>query len=125
MVIGALFLPPGLFIYGWTAKKGVPWIVPIIGTALIGFGQMVTLIPIQTYLVDAFTIRAASAVAAGGVFRSIAGCVFPLAGPPLYTALGQGWGNSLLGFIALTFIPVPILLSRYGQYLRERFPVEL
>lgn len=74
--------------------------------------------PIQTYLVDAFTLYAASAVAANTVARSLVGAILPLAGRPLYEKLGLGWGNSLLGFIALTMIPIPLLFIRYGEYLR-------
>ena len=49
----------------------------------------------------------------------------PLAGPSLYKNLGLGWGNSVLGFIGVAFLPVPLLFSRYGGWLRERFPVML
>lgn len=37
---GAFLLPAGLFIYGWTAEKEVHWIAPIIGTAIIGVGNL-------------------------------------------------------------------------------------
>jgi hypothetical protein len=37
---GAVLLPAGLFIYGWTAEKQVHWIAPIIGTAVIGVGNL-------------------------------------------------------------------------------------
>ena len=47
-------------------------------------------------------------------FRSILGTFLPLAGPPLYTSLGLGWGNSVLGFIAVALVPIPILLYRYN-----------
>ena len=117
-------MPTGLFLYGWTAEKALPWILPIIGTGLIGVGLMVTSIPIRTYLVDAYHQHAASAIAAGLFFRSITGAFLPLAGPPLYSALGLGWGNSLLGFIALAFIPMPLAFYRYGERLRARFPME-
>lgn len=39
--LGAVLLPAGLFIYGWTAEYEVHWIAPIIGTALIGIGNLV------------------------------------------------------------------------------------
>lgn len=39
--LGAIILPVGLFIYGWTAEYNVHWIVPIMGTALIGLGNIV------------------------------------------------------------------------------------
>ena len=34
----------GLFVYGWTAHYGAHWIVPITGTALIGFGAFFVLV---------------------------------------------------------------------------------
>ncbi|KAJ8123953.1 hypothetical protein ONZ43_g221 [Nemania bipapillata] len=37
--IGAVLIPIGLFLYGWTAEKKVHWIVPIIGTAFGGIGN--------------------------------------------------------------------------------------
>ncbi len=40
MVYTALFLPIGLFWYGWTAHFQVHYIVPIIGTSFIGFGMI-------------------------------------------------------------------------------------
>ena len=125
LLLGSFIMPAGLFLYGWTAEKAVHWIVPIIGTGFIGLGLMVTSIPIRTYLVDAYTLHSASAVAAGIFFRSITGAVLPLAGPPLYAALSLGWGNSLLGFIALAFVPVPVLFYKHGEWLRMRFPMEM
>lgn len=38
---GAILLPAGLFIYGWTAEYKVHWIAPIIGTAVIGVGNLI------------------------------------------------------------------------------------
>lgn len=70
------------------------------------------------YLVDAFTIFAASSLAANTVVRSVAGAVLPLAGLSMYDALGLGWGNSLLGFIALALAPLPFWIS-------EQFPITI
>jgi multidrug resistance protein len=118
---GAALLPIGLFIYGWTAEYRVHWIAPIVGTALIGGGNMMMMMAIQIYLIDAFTIYAASAIAANTVIRSIAGAVLPLAGLKMYARLGIGWGNSLLGFIALVLIPVSFYVIRYGERIRKRY----
>lgn len=76
------------------------------------------------YLVDAFTIYAASALAANTVVRSIAGAVLPLAGLSMYEALGIGWGNSLLGFIALALLPVPFWILAKGEWLRTKFELK-
>ncbi|RWA10595.1 hypothetical protein EKO27_g4499 [Xylaria grammica] len=117
--------PFGCFIYGWTAQYHVHWIVPIIGTFFVGFGSLFVLIPAQNYLVDSFGSEAsASALAANLVIRAPFGSLLALAAPPLYAQLGLGWGNSVLGFIALAFTPVPFLFYRYGETLRNRFPVD-
>lgn len=121
---GALLLPVGLFIYGWTAQYQIHWIVPILGTAIVGAGNIVIFMALQMYLIDAFTIYAASAIAANTVVRSIAGAVLPLAGLRMYERLGIGWGNSLLGFIALLLVPAAFLIIRYGEHLRKRFEIE-
>lgn len=74
--------------------------------------------PIGTYLVDAFTKYAASAMAANTVLRSLGGALLPLCGRRMYDTLGYGWGNSLLGFIAIAMIGPLILLIKYGERIR-------
>lgn len=123
LVVGAFFIPAGLFLYGWSAQYKTHWIVPIIGTAFIGIGNIAVFMCIVSYLVDAFTTYAASALAANTVVRSIMGAILPLAGQSMYAALGLGWGNSLLGFIAVACIPVPVILIQYGERWRKRFDV--
>lgn len=39
--IGAILLPIGFFIYGWTAEYKTHWIAPILGTMVIGVGNLV------------------------------------------------------------------------------------
>ncbi len=83
--------------------------------------------PISTYLVDAFTTYAASALAANTVLRSLIGALLPLAGQKMYATLGYGWGNSLLAFIALAMCPLPVFLYKYGERIRKspRFQLNL
>lgn len=64
--------------------------MPILGTRLVGFGNMAVFVCIVSYLVDSFTIYAASALAANTVVRSIIGALLPLAGQSMYAALGLG-----------------------------------
>ncbi|CAI6341636.1 unnamed protein product [Periconia digitata] len=117
-VPGAILLPAGVFIYGWTTQYQIHWIVPILATAFVGYGNLTALMTIQTYLIDAFTIHAASAVAANTVLRSIFGAFLPLSGLALFDKLGLGWGNSLLAFIALALLPVPVAFRFYGERIR-------
>jgi MFS family permease len=116
---GALAFPIGLFMYGWSVEAHVHWMIPLVGTAITGFGSILIFIGIQTYLIDAFEEFAASAVGANAVLRGTVGALLPLGGLNLYNTLGWGWGNSLLGFLALAFAPVPLLFGMYGARIRN------
>jgi len=115
---GALAFPIGLFLYGWSAEARLHWVVPLIGTAVTGFGSILLFVAIQTFLIDAFEEYAASVIGANAVLRGLAGALIPLGGLNLYKTLGWGWGNSVLGFITLMLAPVPWVFSLYGPRLR-------
>ncbi|KAI1458457.1 MFS general substrate transporter [Annulohypoxylon moriforme] len=118
--------PLGVFLYGWSAYYKLHWIVPEIGTFVVGLGSLFVMLPSQAYLVDAFGPQAAaSALAANVIIRSPFGAFLTFAAPPLYENLGLGWGNTVLGFICFAFTPVPWLFYHYGEYLRTHFAVEL
>lgn len=122
--VGGVLLPAGLFIYGWTAQYQVHWMVPIIGMAVMGVGIMIIFMSILLFLIDTFERYAASALAANSIMRSLGGALLPLAALSMFGKLGIGWGCSLLGFIAVAMIPVPIVFLRYGEWLRTRFEVK-
>ena len=81
--------------------------------------------PANVYLIDVYTIHAASAMAANTVLRSVVAALLPLAGPKLYARLGYGWGTSLLGFIALLLMPIPLFFMKYGERIRTNSKVKL
>jgi multidrug resistance protein len=119
--VGAVLVPAGLFIYGWSAQTHRHWIAPNIGALLLGTGTIVSFQCMQTYMVDTYTRFAASALAAGAFLRSLAGFGFPLFAPYMYQSLHYGWGNSVLAFVAIAFgIPAPIFLWKYGELLRKK-----
>ncbi|KAI2629887.1 MFS general substrate transporter [Hypoxylon sp. NC1633] len=123
MVPGALLVPIGLLIYGWTAEYKTHWIGPNIGAMLFAAGAIIGFQCLQGFLVDAYQRYAASAVGAATVLRSLAGFAFPLFAPSLYDRLGYGWGNTLMAFLGIVIgWPSPLLLWRYGETLRKRSP---
>ncbi|KAI5244195.1 MFS multidrug transporter [Aureobasidium subglaciale] len=123
MFAGSLLVPIGLFWYGWSAQAHTHWIVPNIGVLIYSCGGIFGFQCIQTYLVDAYTTYAASAMAAVALGRCILAFVFPLLVKQLYAALGYGWGTSLLAFIAIALgVPFPILLWYKGEALRAKSP---
>lgn len=118
-------IPVGFVWYGWSTDVQTHWIVHILYTFFIGAGAFLLMMPAQIYLVDTFgTSAAASALAANTVLRSLVGTFLLIAGTPLYARLGLGWGNSLLAFLAVAFLPVPVFFYKSGEGLRRRFPVD-
>jgi hypothetical protein len=81
--------------------------------------------PANVYLIDVFTLYAASAMAANTVLRSVVAAILPLAGPKMYAKLGYGWGSSLLGFIALIMLPIPLIFIKHGERLRKNSTLKL
>ncbi|KAF3074155.1 hypothetical protein CFAM422_003804 [Trichoderma lentiforme] len=120
----SFFVPVSFFWYGWSVKAQTHWIVPIIGLFPFAFGMIGIFGTLQTYVIDCFPRYAASGIAAITVTRSFAGALLPLAGPPMYKALGYGWGNSLLGFVTLGLISMPIMFNRVGASLRKSSPLQ-
>lgn len=120
LFIGALLLPVGILIYGWTAEKRVHWIAPNIGVVILCMATIMSFQCIQVYLVDTYTRYAASAMAAAVLLRSLAGFGFPLFAPYLFKKLHYGWGNSVLALVALVLgVPAPLLLWKFGAKLRS------
>ncbi|KAI0394203.1 fluconazole resistance protein 1 [Xylariaceae sp. FL0594] len=121
MIIFSPCVGLGLIFYGWTAAYQVHYIVPIIGTFVIGTGAFFVLVPTQLYLVDLFgSAGAASALGASNLARFMASTFLPLAGPQLYAKLGYGYGNTLLGLLALVFVPAPVYFYKYGERLQTK-----
>jgi hypothetical protein len=81
--------------------------------------------PAQLYLVDLFgSEAAASALGANNILRYLSSTFLPLAGHSMYSTLNYGWGNTLLGFLAMAFVPAPMLLYHYGPLLRTKSMVK-
>lgn len=76
--VGALAVPIGLFWFAWTNGPNIHWIVSIIAGAPFGFGTVLIFLGVMNYLIDTYTIYAASVLAANSVLRSLFGAAFPL-----------------------------------------------
>lgn len=72
------------------------------------------------YLVDGYTVYAASALASNTILRSLFGFAFPLFAEPMYRNLGIHWASCVPAFLALACVPCPFLLYRYGPSIRKR-----
>ncbi|EHK44438.1 hypothetical protein TRIATDRAFT_293671 [Trichoderma atroviride IMI 206040] len=119
-LIGCIFIPIGLFWFAWTNSPSVHWIASIAAGAPFGFGLVCVFMGITNYLVDAYTIYAASVLAGGAVLRGIFAVVFPLFTTKMYANLGIHWASSVPGFMAVACVPFPYIFYRYGEAIRAR-----
>ncbi|KAL8737754.1 MAG: hypothetical protein Q9181_001382 [Wetmoreana brouardii] len=77
-IVGSIAIPISIFWFAWSNSPTVHWIVSIASQVPFGFGFVLVYISVQEYLVDAYTVYAASVLAANTIFRSAFGAVFPL-----------------------------------------------
>ena len=92
--------------------------MPILGGIPYGIGFLLVFMALINYMVDAYEIFAASALAAASCARSMFGVVLPFAGRPMYVKLGIAWASSLLGFVSLAMCAIPFVFIRYGPKIR-------
>lgn len=118
--VGAIAIPIGLFLFAWTNGPSIHFMASAVGAAFFGLGLVNIFISMSNYLVDAYTIFAASSLAASSVLRSILGAVFPIFTPRMYETLGTHWASSVPAFLSVICIPIPLLLKLYGPWLRSK-----
>ncbi|KAE8147589.1 major facilitator superfamily domain-containing protein [Aspergillus avenaceus] len=117
---GAVAIPISQFWFAWTNCPSIHWIVSIIGTAPFGFGVILIYLGVMNYLIDSYTIYAASVLAANAILRAVFGAIFPLITGYIYDGVGIHWGPSIPAFLSLLCMPAPFLFYRYGATIRQR-----
>lgn len=122
MILGAFAFPIGIFWFCWSGNyaEHVHWIVPTIAGIFIGFGLLSIFLCAINYIVDAYLMYAASALAGNTLLRSTFGAVFPLFASAMFHNLGTNWAGTLIGCIAVLLLPVPILFYKFGKSIRSK-----
>ncbi|EKM55507.1 uncharacterized protein PHACADRAFT_173640 [Phanerochaete carnosa HHB-10118-sp] len=119
MWAGPLFAV-SFFWFGWTSYPHVSFWAPMLAGGLLGFSIVWIFLALYSYIIDSYLFFAASALAANTVVRSFFGAGFPLFAAQMYDTLDPRWASSLLGFLALVMMPIPLVLFKFGPALRER-----
>lgn len=119
-LVASCFIPVGLFWFAWTNYPWINFMASIAAGVPFGFGMVLVFLSIMNYLIDAYTIFAASVLAANSVLRSCFGAIFPLFTSYMYRNLGIHWASSIPAFLALACVPFPFLFYKYGYAIRKR-----
>ncbi|KAJ4287154.1 hypothetical protein N0V90_012552 [Kalmusia sp. IMI 367209] len=117
-IVGGFVLPISMFAFAWTSFPSIHWSASIILSSGFGFGMVLVFLSILNYLIDAYTIYAASVLAATAMYRAIFGAAFPLFTTQMYHNLGIHWASSIPAFLTLACIPFPVLMYQHGAKIR-------
>lgn len=122
MIAGGVAFPIGLLWFCWTGNyhEHVHWIVPTISGLFTGFGLIAIFNPSMNYIIDAYLLFAASAMAGNSFLRSTFGGVFPLFASFMFKNMGTNWAGLLLGLFAVVLIACPVGFLKYGKKLRQK-----
>ncbi|RHZ44406.1 MFS transporter [Aspergillus thermomutatus] len=119
-LVASVAIPIGLFWFAWTNYPSIHYLASISAGVPFGFGMVLVFLSLMNYMIDAYTIFAASVLAASAVLRSIFGAAFPLFVQYMYSSLGIHWASSIPAFLALACVPFPFLFYKYGSVIRRR-----
>lgn len=124
--IAAILYPGALIWYGWTAEKGVIWIVPMIANFFFGLGSMIIFGVSTTMLTEFMPKRSSSGVAVNNFIRNIFSCVGGIVAQPLINAIGDGWLFTGLGIICLCSACVVVwAMRKFGPRWRLSMDAKL
>lgn len=118
MILGAVLFCASLFWFGGGSGADKSPAICIVGAGCLGAGFILIFQNAVNYLIDAFTVHAASAQAANTFLRSLAGAGFPLFATPMFRGLGVNVASYILGGVAALMIPMPIIFYVFGSKLR-------
>lgn len=119
-MIGAPFIPAGLFWMGWTNFSHISIWSPILASVMVGYGIISVFLSAYMYIIDSYEIFAASALTFATLVRYLAAGGMTVVGVPMYKNLGSHYTLTVLACISVAVVPIPFLLYRFGPKIREK-----
>jgi DHA1 family multidrug resistance protein-like MFS transporter len=119
-IFGSFLIPTGLFVFGWTARPSVHFIVPLIGVVIFVVGTFLILQSIFVWLPLSYPKYAASLFAGNDLTRSAMACGSIMYARPLFINVGIAEGVSVLAGISIAGIFGMIAIYIFGAKLRAR-----
>ncbi|BGP18472.1 hypothetical protein JCM10213v2_006538 [Rhodosporidiobolus nylandii] len=119
-MVFAWMLPAGLFIFSFTSYSFVHWMGPMVALVLILLGIYHIFNATYNYTADAYPEYASSAIAGQGLLRNMFGASTPLFANYMISRMGLQYAGLLLSLVASLAIPLPYVLFKYGERLREK-----
>lgn len=124
IVTAVITFPISLLIFGWCLDKGEHWETPLVGTAIFGYANMMTIGATVAYLVDCLPGKGATGVALNNLVRQLLAAVAVFVTEPMVTNMTIGWSFTMLAFIIVGAASVLVVLKKCGDHWRETFDLE-
>lgn len=124
-IVGAILMPVGIIIFGWTSSPDLHWMGPLIGGGIFASGAFLVFQTLFNYLSTSFWRYLDSVFAGNDLFQSLMAGAFPLFGRTLFNNLltekyPVGWGSTVLAFLSMAMVGVPVTFYMNGPKLRAR-----
>ncbi|KAG8836048.1 hypothetical protein FRC17_010512 [Serendipita sp. 399] len=117
---GGIILGVSMLWFGWTSYPSISVWPPILAGLGIGASVVLLFLSLFNYLIDAYLLVAASALASSTVVRSAFGAAFPLFGNQMYEKLNPRIASTVLAAITFVMVPVPFVLEKLGPIIRRK-----
>ncbi|OGM48705.1 bicyclomycin resistance protein [Aspergillus bombycis] len=119
-MVSSVTIPIGFFWFAWTNSPSIHWMASVAAMVPFGSGLVLIYLGIVNYLIDSYTIYAASVIAAMSILRYSFGGIFPLFTTYMYEGLGIHWASSIPAFVSVACMPLPFIFYKYGADIRKR-----
>ncbi|EXJ87921.1 hypothetical protein A1O1_04848 [Capronia coronata CBS 617.96] len=119
-LVATFCIPIGLFIFAWTARPHVHWIVSLVGAAVSMTGVFIITQCMFIYLPFTYPRYSGSLFAANGFARSACATGAVLYARPMFARLGIAGGVSLLAGLTVLCTFGIYVLYFYGARLRRK-----
>ncbi|CAG8906304.1 unnamed protein product [Penicillium egyptiacum] len=123
--LGAFLYPAALIWYGWTADKGVFWLVPMIANFFFGMGSMLIFSMVTTMLTEFMPKKSSEGVALNNFMRNIFSCVGSVVTAPIINGIGNGWLFTILGLVSFASSSVIFLMRVNGPKWRKTLDADM
>ncbi|KAF2801525.1 MFS general substrate transporter [Mytilinidion resinicola] len=124
-LVATFFIPAGLFIYAWTSRPSLHYLISLVGVAISMFGVFIISQCMFIYLPFTYPRYAGSLFAANGFARSVFAAGAILYARPMFLGMGVAGGVSLLGGLCAGCCAGIYAIFFFGERLRlsSRFAV--
>ncbi|KAL4935500.1 hypothetical protein BDV06DRAFT_217384 [Aspergillus oleicola] len=117
---GGFLLLFGEIWYALAAHLEARWSILVAAGISVGSGAFVLFLSAILYISQIYpTDIVSSVIAANGALRYTFGAIFPLFTVQMYQRLGAAWASGVFAFLSLLFVPIPLVLYKYGERLRR------